>query len=296
MKFLPVFLFSSLLAFSQPTPVPAAGPRVQSPPQVIIADNPLGADGTPTEQLLIVNPNTTSSYGQTMLGFGVWNGSAIVKCGWVGTTANSFSFAPRPQATYLENGCAGGVLILADDPTYGRISFYSGGYTSDAFKRMEITPQGQIVALGTDGSTQGLAVQATAQNGTAAKSYMPIDFYDGANLNSQIVSYNGNYSNPGVNVTPNSLGFANYATNGYVFFAAAGSNGAIVFNTGGQGSANTRAVIAPDGGFQIASASLPACNSAHRGTIFYQAGGGGVADVREMCMKAADDSYSWVVF
>lgn len=263
---------------------------------VIVAPDPIGPEGVPVEQMFITNPDKVSTWAQLTIGFGVWDGSAYSRCGWVGVTAAQFSFAPNPLSTYLENDCAGGIEILADDPTGGKIAFYTGGYTSDAYKRMLITPIGQVVVEMTDGSTQGLAIQTTSHNSDTTKSLANLNFYDSTTLDSQIINTNSNYSNAGVNIAPSSLGLINEASGGYVYVAAAGTGGLIAFNTGGYGAANTRAVIPPDGGLQIANASLPTCNAAHRGTIFYQAGGSGVADVREMCMKAANDSYSWVTF
>lgn len=37
----------------------------------------------------------------------------------------------------------------------------------------------------------------------------------------------------------------------------------------------------------------PTCNAAHRGTIFYNAGGASVADTFEVCLKNAADAYNW---
>lgn len=40
--------------------------------------------------------------------------------------------------------------------------------------------------------------------------------------------------------------------------------------------------------------SKPTCDSSHRGSLFYVAGGAGVADTFEACRKDAGDSYAWV--
>lgn len=276
-------------------PAPSGGYPVQSPLH-IVANNPTGTDGTPNEQIFVENPTTTGGSAQAMLGFGVWNGSSVVKCGWVGVTSYSFSFAPEPLNTYIENNCAGGLKLLSDDPTYGKIEMFTGGYTSDAYKRVLITPVGQVVIEETNGSTQGLAIQQTSDNGSAALSYSNINFYDSTTLNSQITGTGANYYNSGINTAPSSLNLQNYATNGYVFVAGGGANGIIVLNAGGLDAAHTRAVIPSDGGVQIVSTSQPTCNAAHRGTVFYQAGAPGVADVRSMCMKDSSDVYSWVSF
>lgn len=44
----------------------------------------------------------------------------------------------------------------------------------------------------------------------------------------------------------------------------------------------------------IITGTRPACDAAHRGTVFYVAGGAGVADTHETCRKDAADAYAWV--
>jgi hypothetical protein len=54
-------------------------------------------------------------------------------------------------------------------------------------------------------------------------------------------------------------------------------------------------VVAPhDGGLRIVTGTRPAADAAHRGTIFYVAGGAGVADTLEICRKDASNNYAWV--
>lgn len=47
------------------------------------------------------------------------------------------------------------------------------------------------------------------------------------------------------------------------------------------------------GGLKIATGTKPTCNSTYRGTLYYVAGGAGVADTYEACVKDAGDSYAW---
>jgi hypothetical protein len=54
-----------------------------------------------------------------------------------------------------------------------------------------------------------------------------------------------------------------------------------------------RLVVPQDGGLQFLTATKPTCNAAHRGTVFYVAGGAGVADTSEICRKDASDLYAW---
>lgn len=47
------------------------------------------------------------------------------------------------------------------------------------------------------------------------------------------------------------------------------------------------------GGLKIATGTKPTCDSTYRGTLYYVAGGAGVADTYEVCKKDAGDSYAW---
>jgi hypothetical protein len=46
---------------------------------------------------------------------------------------------------------------------------------------------------------------------------------------------------------------------------------------------------------QLQSGSMPKCDATHRGQLYYVAGGKGKEDVFQICLKAADESYSWRV-
>lgn len=49
-----------------------------------------------------------------------------------------------------------------------------------------------------------------------------------------------------------------------------------------------------ESGFKLASGTRPTCDASTRGAIFYVAGGAGVADTCEVCVKSALDAYAWV--
>jgi hypothetical protein len=52
--------------------------------------------------------------------------------------------------------------------------------------------------------------------------------------------------------------------------------------------------VGSSNGLQLApSAAAPTCSSSFQGTLYYQAGASGVADQLQVCMKAADDTFSW---
>lgn len=80
------------------------------------------------------------------------------------------------------------------------------------------------------------------------------------------------------------------------------TGGAIVLMTSDAGASGStlqtlseKARIPTDGGVRIADpGTRPTCDSAHRGTIWYDAGGAGVADTFAVCGKSAADTYSWV--
>ena len=55
-----------------------------------------------------------------------------------------------------------------------------------------------------------------------------------------------------------------------------------------------RTYFPTDGGIQLVTATQPTCDATHRGTLFYVAGGTGVADTNEICRKDAADAYAWV--
>jgi len=47
-------------------------------------------------------------------------------------------------------------------------------------------------------------------------------------------------------------------------------------------------------GIQLTTGTKPTCDATTRGTVWYVAGGTGVADTSEMCRKDAGDAYAWV--
>lgn len=60
-------------------------------------------------------------------------------------------------------------------------------------------------------------------------------------------------------------------------------------------SATGLGTVKVDSGVQLAGATQPACDAAHRGTFGYLAGGTGVKDTVNVCVKDAADSYAWRV-
>lgn len=95
------------------------------------------------------------------------------------------------------------------------------------------------------------------------------------------------------------------ATNYRIAGGAATGNaagGAIVLLTSDAGASGStlqtlteKARIPTDGGVRIADpGTRPACDSTHRGTIWYDAGNSGVADEFTICCKDAANSYAWV--
>lgn len=80
-----------------------------------------------------------------------------------------------------------------------------------------------------------------------------------------------------------------------------GTGSKLIFKTtaaGGSTSSTPQASVAwaqipSDGGLQYLTGTRPTCDATHRGTVFYVAGGGGVADTHESCVKDAADVYAW---
>lgn len=70
-------------------------------------------------------------------------------------------------------------------------------------------------------------------------------------------------------------------------------DGDITFMTANSGTVAEKVRIAYDGGLKLATGTKPTCNSTYRGTLYYVAGGAGVADTYEVCTKDAADSYAW---
>lgn len=49
-----------------------------------------------------------------------------------------------------------------------------------------------------------------------------------------------------------------------------------------------------NGGIKLSTGSRPTCDATTRGTLWYVAGGAGVADTCEICRKDGADAYAWV--
>jgi hypothetical protein len=61
----------------------------------------------------------------------------------------------------------------------------------------------------------------------------------------------------------------------------------------GGGADSGAAKLQVTGGIQYADGSRPACDSSHRGSTWYVAGGAGVKDTFALCGKDASDAYAW---
>jgi hypothetical protein len=61
------------------------------------------------------------------------------------------------------------------------------------------------------------------------------------------------------------------------------------------GSATDIKLVPPAGNTVIlgTTGSAPTASAAHRGALFIVQGAGGVADVAQVCLKSAADTYSW---
>jgi len=121
----------------------AANSPITGPLKIQVDDPKIG--GVPTEQFTVENPSAVANdWKQANIAFRAHDGSSVQSIGWVGVTAGSFTYGPYANATYLENLSTGGVVILSDDPTYGTVKIFTGGYTSNSFLRLLIDVAGNI--------------------------------------------------------------------------------------------------------------------------------------------------------
>lgn len=94
----------------------------------------------------------------------------------------------------------------------------------------------------------------------------------------------------------NGSGYGTLSTIRTFVDTVSGSNmtSSLRFGTTNAGSSTTDWLkIQGDGGLQYLTGTRPTCDSAHRGTTFYVAGGAGVKDTFDVCGKDAADSYAW---
>lgn len=67
----------------------------------------------------------------------------------------------------------------------------------------------------------------------------------------------------------------------------------LVFYGVNADASEEKARVLANGGLKIATGTKPTCDSTYRGTLYYVAGGAGVADTYEVCKKDAGDAYAW---
>lgn len=101
----------------------------------------------PTPQFLVENRAVTGGSTQAQIGLAAFDGTSVSTFGWVGITSATFTYGHYPNATYLENFGSGGLVLLSDHPTFGKIGFFTGGY-KDENEHMRLTARGDL-GLGT---------------------------------------------------------------------------------------------------------------------------------------------------
>lgn len=109
----------------------------------------------------------------------------------------------------------------------------------------------------------------------------------------------------GINRNPSTGVFTNTSRAGaQVQLAATTNDSSIVFQTSNANNTapTTRLTIDKSGnlilggnGIQWVTGTQPTCDSAHRGYVWYVAGGAGVKDTFNVCTKSAGDVYAWAV-
>lgn len=174
------------------------------------------------------------------------------------------------------------------------------------------------------GAMTGAITGATRYDSSSSSAVDHIWQADSGNLNLYLDSANSSSANRtglnmrrarGSNASPSTLSsgdrvsvIANwaYTSSGYAVAStintyadtvgASTTTSSLRFGTANAGSSTTDWIyINGDGGMQWITGTKPTCNSAHRGTVFYVAGGAGVKDTFEVCTKNASDVYAWAV-
>jgi hypothetical protein len=87
--------------------------------------------------------------------------------------------------------------------------------------------------------------------------------------------------------TGNFILFQNQAGSADLFKVAV--DGAVTLNT----ATGTQDVLTVQNAIQLTTGTRPTCNAATRGTLWYVAGGTGVADTFQACIKSAGDVFNW---
>jgi hypothetical protein len=72
--------------------------------------------------------------------------------------------------------------------------------------------------------------------------------------------------------------------------------GELEINDGTRGTNHRADLLVRSAKLNPDNTARPACDSTQRGRIWFTQGGPGVADTRDMCMKNADDTFSWRSF
>jgi len=177
--------------------------------------------------------------------------------GYNTTTAFTEGYFTSQWENYITSiGAANGQVSIFSSAgkTYG---------TNDLFYNLSTTRVGVgtvnpnakfSIASATGGQNSTMALQLTANNASAALSYISIDFYNpGGVLYGQFFGTASNYANAGVNLGSNSNGFLNEHNNGMLLLGAVGTNGYVSFNTGGYAVASERMRILANGNVGIAT-------------------------------------------
>ena len=106
------------------------------------------------------------------------------------------------------------------------------------------------------GAGEGISLRQQSENPSTSSSYVPIDFrVPTTGLIGQFLATANNYSNASVNLGVNSIALLSEIDNATLLLGAVGTNGEIVFNVSGLGSANEVMRIESDGNVRIGNTS-----------------------------------------
>ena len=257
----------------------------------------------------------------------VQNGDELGELQWYGfydtVAGQAATIIAKTTQTWSNGGGGGSKLEFQTQPngSYGPVAALTLGQDQSAtftgiVKASNIINSAYNLAFGSAALLSGQndvppfgAIQNTAIGISALQA---LHSTSGSGLNNTALGYQAGYSSAGNTAYANVTGFMNTYLGAQTgassvtqvnnstmvgFQALASADNQVVLGNAGvtevqAGMGGTAKVTAK--GMQYKTGTRPTCDSSSKGTIWYVAGGAGVADTIEMCGKSAADTYSWV--
>ncbi|MGI9065981.1 MAG: NosD domain-containing protein [Pyrinomonadaceae bacterium] len=202
---------------------------------------------------------------------------------------DSISLGMRMRRTATNVG--GYAEIGVDNEEFGTTSLYGHGlkfYTNQSDgalnTSLQLEADGKVRIGGTTALTPLAQLHVRGQAG--AGSVLVVDSYDATASNHPIIKFRNGSGNTDI------LTVGSVSSSGESWI---NSFGAVHIGTGSTVfESNEKARFPGTGGMQLLTGTRPTCNATNRGSLFYVAGGAGVADSFEACRKDISDVYAWV--